>query len=194
MVLHAGQSGTEQEHVEVEVTRLLVSSYFDIVRRNLQDSVPKTVMHFLVVHAQKGLQQHLIRELYKEDLFSEMMREREDISARRTQCIEQLAALRRSLAALDELPETLMRISREHKMQLPSGVLSPTSSSTGLQLMSHRRPPAGKSYAARMATAALLLDRNNPSSSLASDTGHMAHGNGDGRPPDAYRSQGSALR
>jgi hypothetical protein len=60
--------------------------------------------------------------------------------------------------------------------------------------MSHRRPPAGKSYAARMATAALLLDRNNPSSSLASDTGHMAHGNGDGRPPDAYRSQGSALR
>jgi hypothetical protein len=40
-VLHAGQSGTEQEHVEVEVTRLLVSSYFDIVRRNLQDSVPK---------------------------------------------------------------------------------------------------------------------------------------------------------
>lgn len=66
-------------------------------------------MHFLVAHAQKGLQQHLIRELYKEDLFSEMMREREDISARRAQCLEQLSALRRALAALDQLPETLVR-------------------------------------------------------------------------------------
>jgi dynamin 1-like protein len=39
---------TEQEEVQVEVTRVLVESYFDIVRKNLQDAVPKAVMHFLV--------------------------------------------------------------------------------------------------------------------------------------------------
>ena len=65
-------------------------------------------MHFLVVHAQKGLQQHLIRELYKEELFQEMMCEREDISSRRAHCIEQLGAVRRSLAALDDLPRALI--------------------------------------------------------------------------------------
>lgn len=39
---------TEQEEVQVEVTRVLVESYFDIARKNLQDSVPKAIMHFLV--------------------------------------------------------------------------------------------------------------------------------------------------
>ncbi len=46
--LRVPTSTTEQEEVQVEVTRVLVESYFDIVRRNLQDSVPKAVMHFLV--------------------------------------------------------------------------------------------------------------------------------------------------
>eukprot|EP00873_Tetraselmis_striata_P044246 jgi/Tetstr1/464510/TSEL_009268.t1 len=202
MVLHAGQSGTEQEHVEVEVTRLLVSSYFDIVRRNLQDSVPKAVMHFLVAHAQKGLQQHLIRELYKEDLFSEMMREREDISARRAQCLEQLSALRRALAALDQLPETLVRITREHNMLMPSmGVLSPPSGSASMPGGGHhRRPPAGNSFAARMASAALMLDRaglassSSSATSFASDSTARGNGgadeNGGARRVDAYPISG----
>ena len=34
-------STTEQEEVQVQVTRVLVESYFDIVRKNLQDAVPK---------------------------------------------------------------------------------------------------------------------------------------------------------
>ena len=50
----------------MEVTRLLVDSYFDIVRKNMQDNVPKAVMHFLVNHVQRGLQQHLIKTLYRQ--------------------------------------------------------------------------------------------------------------------------------
>lgn len=64
-VLQVPSSVSEQEEVQVEVTRLLVQSYFDIVRKNLQDAVPKAVMHFLVNHVQRGLQQHLIRALYR---------------------------------------------------------------------------------------------------------------------------------
>jgi dynamin 1-like protein len=47
------------------VIRLLVSNYFDIVRNNLADLVPKALMRFLVHHSQRGLQQHLIATLYR---------------------------------------------------------------------------------------------------------------------------------
>ena len=65
-ILRVPGSVSEQEEVQVEVTRLLVDSYFDIVRKNMQDNVPKAVMHFLVNHVQRGLQQHLIKTLYRQ--------------------------------------------------------------------------------------------------------------------------------
>lgn len=99
---------TDQEGVQVEVTRVLVASYFDIVRKNLQDAVPKALMHFLVNGVAKGLQQHLIRTLYREELFCELMGEREDIAARRAACQGALMALKRGLTALEALPAELM--------------------------------------------------------------------------------------
>ena len=109
--LRVPTSITEQEEVQVEVTRLLVECYFDIVRANLQvhrphkppsclllcaavesavsavslpwvfaaqprqplheqlasaqDAVPKALMHFLVLKVQRGLQQHLIKTMYR---------------------------------------------------------------------------------------------------------------------------------
>lgn len=47
-MLRATDAQTEQETVEIAVTRLLLKSYYDIVRKNIQDSVPKAIMHFLV--------------------------------------------------------------------------------------------------------------------------------------------------
>lgn len=49
----------------MEVIKLLVSNYFNIVRNNLADLVPKSLMRFLVHHSQRGLQQHLIATLYR---------------------------------------------------------------------------------------------------------------------------------
>lgn len=63
--LRVANGVSEQESVQVQITRLLVESYYDIVRRSLQDSVPKAIMHFLVLCVQRGLQQHLIRTLYR---------------------------------------------------------------------------------------------------------------------------------
>ena len=45
-------------------------------------------MHFMVNAVQRGLQQHLIRKLYREELFEAIMEERQDIAAKRTQCQE----------------------------------------------------------------------------------------------------------
>ena len=45
-------------------------------------------MHFMVNSVQRGLQQHLIRKLYREELFEAIMEERQDIAAKRSQCQE----------------------------------------------------------------------------------------------------------
>ncbi|XP_058081855.1 dynamin-related protein 3A isoform X2 [Magnolia sinica] len=46
-ILRPSETNTEQEAVEITVTKLLLKSYYDIVRKNVEDSVPKAIMHFL---------------------------------------------------------------------------------------------------------------------------------------------------
>ncbi|GAB4823382.1 hypothetical protein N2152v2_010428 [Parachlorella kessleri] len=159
---------SDQEGVQVEVTRLLVSSYFDIVRKNLQashawpaagpsdrariggfrssaaehgvlDSVPKVLMHFLVNTVQRGLQQHLIRTLYREELFGELMNEREDVAIKRQQCQENLRALRQALATLEGLPSELVgRVNASGKWNFRQ-MMSPDKGQGGPQRQQQQR-------------------------------------------------------
>lgn len=41
-------SETEQDAAEVAIVKLLIKSYYDIVRKSIEDAIPKAVMHFLV--------------------------------------------------------------------------------------------------------------------------------------------------
>uniref|UniRef100_A0A2P2MPP3 Uncharacterized protein MANES_07G041100 n=1 Tax=Rhizophora mucronata TaxID=61149 RepID=A0A2P2MPP3_RHIMU len=47
-ILRPPENRSEQEAIEIAVTKLLLRSYYDIVRKNIEDSVPKAIMHFLV--------------------------------------------------------------------------------------------------------------------------------------------------
>jgi len=55
----------ERERQETEIIKLLIASYFDIVRKNFLDMVPKTIMYFLVNHAKDNLQNELVSSLYR---------------------------------------------------------------------------------------------------------------------------------
>lgn len=46
-VLRPSETHSEQQAVEIQITKLLLKSYYDIVRKNIEDSVPKAIMHFL---------------------------------------------------------------------------------------------------------------------------------------------------
>ncbi|MCO5576379.1 hypothetical protein L7F22_030189 [Adiantum nelumboides] len=103
-VLKAADVLTDQELIEIAVTRLLIKSYYDIVRKNIQDAVPKAVMHFLVNHTKRELHSVFIRKLYREHLFEEMLQEREDVAIRRKRCKEVLRVLQQAVYTLEELP------------------------------------------------------------------------------------------
>jgi len=64
--LQAVQGEGERDHMEVELIQTLLTSYFNIVRKNVQDTVPKTVMHFLVNCAKDNIQNELVSQLYRE--------------------------------------------------------------------------------------------------------------------------------
>eukprot|EP00249_Psilotum_nudum_P020336 c27659_g1_i8 orf=497-3082(+) len=104
VVVRASDLQTEQESVEIAVTRLLIKSYYDIVRKNVQDAVPKAIMHFLVNHSKRELHSVFIRKLYRENLFEEMLQEREDVVVKRKRCKEILRVLQQAAWTLEELP------------------------------------------------------------------------------------------
>ncbi|XP_020536360.1 dynamin-related protein 3A isoform X2 [Jatropha curcas] len=74
---------TEHEAVEIIVTKLLFQSYYDIVRKNIQDLVPKTIMHFLVNHTKREIHDTFIQKLYRESLFEELLHEQDEVVKKR---------------------------------------------------------------------------------------------------------------
>ncbi|XVF48247.1 hypothetical protein PTKIN_Ptkin03bG0174700 [Pterospermum kingtungense] len=93
----------ENEATEIIITKMLVQSYFDIVRKNIQDSVPKAIMHFLVNHTKRNLHNTLIQILYRENLFEELLQEPDEFVARRKHLQELLRVLRHAVKMLNEV-------------------------------------------------------------------------------------------
>ena len=72
----------------------LIRSYFLIVRKNIQDSVPKAIMHFLVNYVKDNLQSELVSHLYKQEEIEKLLEESNHIAARRKEALEMLKVCR----------------------------------------------------------------------------------------------------
>uniref|UniRef100_A0A8C7ZVR3 Dynamin-1-like protein n=1 Tax=Oryzias sinensis TaxID=183150 RepID=A0A8C7ZVR3_9TELE len=81
---------SSREQRDCEVIERLIKSYFLIVRKNIQDSVPKAVMHFLVNHVKDSLQSELVGQLYKSGLLTDLLTESEDMAQRRKEAADML--------------------------------------------------------------------------------------------------------
>ncbi|XP_076008438.1 dynamin-1-like protein [Genypterus blacodes] len=97
---------SSREQRDCEVIERLIKSYFLIVRKNIQDSVPKAVMHFLVNHVKDSLQSELVGQLYKSGLLNDLLTESEDMAQRRKEAADMLQALQRASQVIAEIRET----------------------------------------------------------------------------------------
>uniref|UniRef100_A0A3P9AA74 Dynamin GTPase n=1 Tax=Esox lucius TaxID=8010 RepID=A0A3P9AA74_ESOLU len=95
-----------REQRDCEVIQRLIKCYFLIVRKSIQDSVPKTVMHFLVNFVKERLQSELVGQLYKQNLLQGLLIESQDIAQQRTEVAQMLEALQKASNIISEIRET----------------------------------------------------------------------------------------
>ncbi|KAK9675105.1 Dynamin- GTPase protein [Basidiobolus ranarum] len=97
-----GNNLSEREEMEAQLIKALITSYFNIVRKSIQDIVPKTIMHLLINCTRENLQNRLISELYKQDAFEDLLVEDENIVAERDKCKTMLEIYRKAFSIINE--------------------------------------------------------------------------------------------
>uniref|UniRef100_M8BXQ4 Dynamin-related protein 3B n=1 Tax=Aegilops tauschii TaxID=37682 RepID=M8BXQ4_AEGTA len=116
LVLKPSESHSEQEDLEIAITKLLLQSYYNIVRKNVEDFVPKAIMHFLVNHTKRELHNFLITTLYREELFGDILREPDEITTKRRQIRDTLKVLQQAYKTLDEIPLEAETVERGYSL------------------------------------------------------------------------------
>nr|CAG4634637.1 EOG090X01UE [Alona affinis] len=101
-----GRKLSEREQRDCEVIERLIKTYFYIVRKSIQDSVPKAIMHFLVNHVKDNLQSELVTHLYRPDQIDLLLSESEHIAQRRKEAADMLEALQKASVIIGEIRET----------------------------------------------------------------------------------------
>ena len=105
--LQASEPSTDEEMLQVIVTRILLGSYYSISRGVLTDTVPKAVMHFLVNSIARGLQQHLIQSLYHPNVVNSLLTEHPETEAKRVAAKAKYSALSAAAATVASMPSEL---------------------------------------------------------------------------------------
>ncbi len=78
------------------LTELLIHSYYNIVKREIIDMVPKAISLTLVNHAKESIQRELLQELYKPEVLDDLMKESEYVVNRRREVVQMVAALNKA--------------------------------------------------------------------------------------------------
>lgn len=92
-----------RERIEVAILKFLLENYLGIVKKNIIDSVPKTVMHFMVNSLKDTIQSECVARLYREDSFGVLLQEAPEVQKQRQNCSAQLVALNRVVEVTEQL-------------------------------------------------------------------------------------------
>ncbi|KAI9787328.1 MAG: vacuolar protein sorting-associated protein 1 [Peltula sp. TS41687] len=94
--LKASGALSEKESMEVEVIKLLINSYYGIVKRTMVDMVPKAVMLNLVQFTRDDMQRELLENMYRAGELDDLLRESEFTVRRRKECQQMVESLSRA--------------------------------------------------------------------------------------------------
>ncbi|CAO3628970.1 unnamed protein product [Cunninghamella blakesleeana] len=92
-----------KEDLEIELIRKLITSYFNIVKKSIQDLVPKSIMHLLVNFSKGSVQNRLVSTVYVEDLFDDLLQEDVIIASERQRCKQLLEVYRKAFIIINDV-------------------------------------------------------------------------------------------
>lgn len=75
---------------------MLITSYFNIIKRLIIDVIPKSISYSLVTHSKDNVQRELLKELYKPEVLDSLLHEDPQIIARRSEVRRMLVALNKA--------------------------------------------------------------------------------------------------
>ena len=93
----------EREMREIKMIRNLCNDYLAIVRKSVQDLVPKAIVHFLVFKTKDSMQQRLIKKFYNDEKLADLFAESPSIVQERKKLRNELDAMKKALRILDEV-------------------------------------------------------------------------------------------
>ncbi|KNC51397.1 dynamin-A [Thecamonas trahens ATCC 50062] len=93
----------EHEMSETQLIRELLDAYFTIVKKNILDGVPKSIMLFLVNNAASHVQNELVKALYHENEFGELVRESGTVAQRREVVATQIRVYKAAERILNQI-------------------------------------------------------------------------------------------
>ncbi|KAN0099410.1 dynamin-1-like protein-like protein [Hyaloscypha variabilis] len=94
--LKASGTLSEREGIEVEVIKLLINSYYNIVKRTMIDMVPKAIMLNLVQFTKDEMQRELLENMYRTDTLDDLLKESDYTVRRRKECQQMVESLSRA--------------------------------------------------------------------------------------------------
>ncbi|KAL5604208.1 hypothetical protein BROUX41_002190 [Berkeleyomyces rouxiae] len=95
-MLKASGNLSDRENIEVEVIKLLIASYFNIVKRTMIDMVPKAIMLNLVGFTKDEMQRELLENMYRTDTLDDLLKESDFTIRRRKECQQMVESLGRA--------------------------------------------------------------------------------------------------
>ena len=103
-VASAMASGASQDaRFDTELVCTLLESYFAIVKKNIRDTVPKAIMHFLVGKTAENLHTHLVQSLYKDDALQKLLEESPEVTEKRAIAKQNLDVLERASKIISDI-------------------------------------------------------------------------------------------
>jgi len=81
----------------------LITSYFGVVKKNINDSVPKSIITFLVNRSLQICERELVRNLYNEKQFDDLLTENAFVMEQRDDTKKVLFSLRNCLNILNDI-------------------------------------------------------------------------------------------